>query len=184
MLQFGCGTRTSGISGSASSTTFGSAALQLGLCRFRCRVAAQRAGVRPRSPGRVPLRDDGCVRCVRGGRPLRNPLLAAELGSGEAAAIAIAFAIGARLLLDDRKARRIATAAYRLRVMGSAGPLVNAKRAGFRAGSAPLARRDGCSRLLPVAATRRGGDDGSRRAMTGERSSRAMNRPAVAGKPS
>jgi predicted nucleic acid-binding protein len=43
-----------------------------------------------------------------------DPLLAAELGSGEAAAIAIAYAIGAQLLLDDRKARRIAMGAYKL----------------------------------------------------------------------
>ena len=60
-----------------------------------------------------------------------DPLLAAELGSGEAAAIAIAYAIGAPLLLDDRKARRIAMGAYKLRVLGSAGLLVTAKRAGL-----------------------------------------------------
>lgn len=67
-----------------------------------------------------------------------DPLLAAELGSGEAAAIAIAYAAGAQLLLDDRKARRIAMGAYRLRVIGSAGLLVTAKRAGLVPAVRPL----------------------------------------------
>jgi len=70
--------------------------------------------------------------------PLPDPLLAAELGSGEAAAIAVAHAISAQLLLDDRKARRIAMAAYKLRVIGSAGLLVTAKRAGLVPSVRPL----------------------------------------------
>ena len=50
-----------------------------------------------------------------------DPLLAAELGAGEAAVIASAYEVGARLvLLDDRKARRIAVGAYKLRVKGTA----------------------------------------------------------------
>ena len=68
-----------------------------------------------------------------------DPLLAAELGAGEAAAIASAYGVGARLvLLDDRKARRIATGAYKLRVMGTAGVLVFAKRAGLIPAVRPL----------------------------------------------
>ncbi|MEO8197323.1 MAG: DUF3368 domain-containing protein [Thermoanaerobaculia bacterium] len=68
-----------------------------------------------------------------------DPLLAAELGAGEAAVIASAYQIGARLvLLDDRKARRIAMGAYKLRVIGSAGVLVFAKRAGAIPAVRPL----------------------------------------------
>ncbi len=68
-----------------------------------------------------------------------DPLLAAELGAGEAAAITSAYEVDARLvLLDDRKARRIATGAYRLRVIGSAGILVLAKRAGLIPAVFPL----------------------------------------------
>lgn len=61
-----------------------------------------------------------------------DPLLAGELGPGEAAVIAAAYEIQARLvLLDERKARRIAARAYGLQVKGSAGILVAAKRAGL-----------------------------------------------------
>jgi uncharacterized protein len=68
-----------------------------------------------------------------------DPLLAAEVGAGEAAAIASAYEVDARfVLLDDRKARRIATGAYRLRVIGSAGLLVVAKRAGAIPAVLPL----------------------------------------------
>jgi predicted nucleic acid-binding protein len=68
-----------------------------------------------------------------------DPLLATELGAGEAAAITGAYEVEARLvLLDDRKARRIATSAYRLRVIGSAGILVFAKRAGAIPAVLPL----------------------------------------------
>jgi predicted nucleic acid-binding protein len=59
-------------------------------------------------------------------------LLAKELGAGEAAVISTAYWNGARLvLLDERRARRIAEQAYRLRVKGSAGILVSARRAGL-----------------------------------------------------
>ena len=61
-----------------------------------------------------------------------DPLLADELGAGEAAAIALARATRARLvLLDDRRARRVARLAYGLKVKGVAGILVQAKRGGF-----------------------------------------------------
>ncbi len=59
-------------------------------------------------------------------------LLAQELGPGEAEAISLAALRGARLLLlDDRRARRIAEVAYGLRVKGAAGVLVSSKQAGL-----------------------------------------------------
>lgn len=68
-----------------------------------------------------------------------DPLLAEELGPGEAAVIAAAYRLHARLvLLDERKARRIAARAYGLRVKGSAGLLVVAKRAGLIGEVRPL----------------------------------------------
>lgn len=68
-----------------------------------------------------------------------DPLLAAELGPGEAAVLAAAYQLRARLvLLDERKARRIAVQAYGLRVKGSAGILVAAKLAGLVAEVRPL----------------------------------------------
>lgn len=68
-----------------------------------------------------------------------EPLLAAELGSGEAAVIATAYELRARLaLLDERKARRVAVRVYGLRVKGSAGVLVAAKRAGLVTEVRPL----------------------------------------------
>lgn len=68
-----------------------------------------------------------------------DPLLAEELGQGEAAVIAASHRLHARLvLLDDRKARRIAAHNYGLRVQGSAGLLVAAKRAGLIAEVRPL----------------------------------------------
>lgn len=68
-----------------------------------------------------------------------DPLLAEELGPGEAAVIAAAYELHARLvLLDERKARRIAARTYGLRVKGSAGLLVAAKRVGLIAEVRPL----------------------------------------------
>lgn len=68
-----------------------------------------------------------------------DPLLAAELGPGEAAVIAAAYRLHARLvLLDERKARRIAARAYGLEVKGSAGILIAAKRAGLLGEVRPL----------------------------------------------
>lgn len=61
-----------------------------------------------------------------------EPLLAMELGPGEAAVIATAQRLQARLvLIDERRGRRVAEQAYGLRVKGSAGILVSAKRAGL-----------------------------------------------------
>jgi predicted nucleic acid-binding protein len=72
------------------------------------------------------------------GSPL-EPLLAKELGPGEAAVIASAHRLHAKLvLIDERRARRIAEQAYGLRVKGSAGILVSAKRAGLVPAVRPL----------------------------------------------
>jgi len=61
-----------------------------------------------------------------------EPLLASELGPGEAAVIATAHRMrDCSVLLDDRRARGVALRAYGLRVKGSAGLLVAAKRSGF-----------------------------------------------------
>ena len=71
--------------------------------------------------------------------PPPDRLLAEELGAGEAEAITLAMRRGARLLLlDDRRARRIAEVAYSLRVKGVAGLLVAAKRRGLITAVRPL----------------------------------------------
>ena len=63
---------------------------------------------------------------------LPEPLLTMELGRGEAAVISTAHQLKARLvLIDERRARRVAEHAYGLRVKGSAGILISAKRAGL-----------------------------------------------------
>jgi predicted nucleic acid-binding protein len=76
-------------------------------------------------------------RVVTGALP--EPLLAMELGPGEAAVISTAHRLSARLvLLDERRARRVAEQAYGLRVKGSAGILISAKRAGLISKVRPL----------------------------------------------
>ncbi|MCA1852948.1 MAG: DUF3368 domain-containing protein [Beggiatoa sp.] len=68
-----------------------------------------------------------------------DPLLAEDLGPGEAAAITLAVRRNAcLLLLDDRRARRVAEIAYHLRVKGVTGMLVAAKRRGLLASIRPL----------------------------------------------
>lgn len=68
-----------------------------------------------------------------------EPLLALELGRGEAEVISLARRSEASLvLIDERRARRIAEQAYGLRVKGSAGVLVQARRAGLVAAIRPL----------------------------------------------
>ena len=63
-------------------------------------------------------------------RPER--LLRAELDSGEAAVIATALQLGLpSVILDERKARRIASRVYGLEVKGTAGLLVEAKNRGL-----------------------------------------------------
>lgn len=88
-------------------------------------------------PGTRAILDTDWLAIVDGAQP--DPLLAAELGAGEAAVIATAFRTEARLaLLDERKARRVALRAYGLDVRGSAGVLVAAKRAGLVTEVRPL----------------------------------------------
>jgi predicted nucleic acid-binding protein len=64
--------------------------------------------------------------------PPPEGLLAEELGEGEAEVITLGVRVHADLILiDDRKARRIAEIAYGLRVRGTAGTLVVARRRGL-----------------------------------------------------
>lgn len=71
--------------------------------------------------------------------PPPDRLLTEELGAGEAEAIALAVRREARLLLiDDRRARRVAELAYGLRVKGVAGIVVAAKHKGLIATVRPL----------------------------------------------
>lgn len=68
-----------------------------------------------------------------------EPLLSINLGPGESQVISAAHRLGARLvILDDRKARRIAEQTYRLPIKGSARVLVDAKRAGLVVEVRPL----------------------------------------------
>lgn len=61
-----------------------------------------------------------------------DPLLGNVLDQGEAAVIALARTLGAaEVLIDERKARRVARDIYGLRVLGSARLLVEAKRHGM-----------------------------------------------------
>lgn len=73
---------------------------------------------------------------------LENPperMLLMELDRGEAAVIALAIERGInRVLIDERKARRVASLAYKLTVVGTGGLLVMAQRAGLIGGVRPL----------------------------------------------
>jgi predicted nucleic acid-binding protein len=61
-------------------------------------------------------------------QPQPDRLLLAELDEGEAAVIATALQLGfPSVLLDERKARRVANRVYGLQVKGTAGLLVEAK---------------------------------------------------------
>jgi predicted nucleic acid-binding protein len=64
------------------------------------------------------------------GKP--DPLLHAELDSGEAAVIATALELGvSTVVLDEKNARRLAAHIYGLNVKGTAGLLVEAKHCGL-----------------------------------------------------
>jgi predicted nucleic acid-binding protein len=67
-----------------------------------------------------------------------DPLLRAELGPGEAEAITLAAERKGLLVVDERQARRIAEMAYGLRVRGTVGTLVLAKRRGLAAAVRPI----------------------------------------------
>lgn len=101
-------------------------------------VFVEVAGAGPGKPGAVELPNATWLRRVSlAGAP--DPLLSQGLGPGETEAIALALTSGARLLLlDDRRARRIAEVAYGLRVQGVAGLLVTARRRGLVPAVRPL----------------------------------------------
>ena len=68
-----------------------------------------------------------------------DPLLSAELGRGEAETIALAVQTGAGLvLIDERKGRRYAELVYHLKVKGTGGILLDAKRSGLLTAVRPL----------------------------------------------
>lgn len=91
----------------------------------------------PGLPGVPEVRSASWLERVH--QPAPEPLLAFELGAGESAVIATAHHLEARLvLIDERRARRIAEQAYKLRVKGSAGILVSAKKAGLIPAVGPL----------------------------------------------
>jgi uncharacterized protein len=76
------------------------------------------------------------VRRVAGGL---NPLLQSELGAGEAEVIALAQEVQPeRVLIDERKGRRIAAMVYGLKVTGTGGILLAAKRVGLVPAVRPL----------------------------------------------
>jgi len=75
-----------------------------------------------------------------------DPLLRTSLDAGEAAVIALARELSVNLvLIDERKARRIARTIYGLDVIGSARILVEAKKQGLldNVGAALRAMREG-----------------------------------------
>ena len=75
-----------------------------------------------------------------------DPLLETSLDSGEAAVIELARELNANfVLIDERKARKIARTVYGLHVIASARVLVEAKRRGLlrNVGAALQAMRDG-----------------------------------------
>jgi predicted nucleic acid-binding protein len=61
-----------------------------------------------------------------------DPLLRSELGEGEAETIALALQVKAeRVLIDERKGRRVASLVYALKVIGTGGILLAARQAGL-----------------------------------------------------
>jgi len=79
-----------------------------------------------------------------------DPLLMTSLDEGEAAVILLARELNADFaLIDERKARKIARTVYGLKVIGSAGILVEAKRQGLidNVGSALQIMRDNGYRI-------------------------------------
>lgn len=71
--------------------------------------------------------------------PAANPLLAVQLDPGEASVIQTALDRGIRrVLIDERKGRKIARRVCGLETLGTAGLLVEAKRRGLITNIAPL----------------------------------------------
>ena len=89
-------------------------------------------------PGAVEVREADWLERVPPVR-IADALLLAELGLGEAEAIYLSIERGgAELLVDERKARRIARVVYNLPVRGTIGTLAAAKRAGLIPAVRPL----------------------------------------------
>lgn len=89
-------------------------------------------------PGAVEVREADWLERVPAVR-IADALLLAELGLGEAEAICLSIERGgAQLLVDERKARRIARVVYNLPVRGTIGTLAAAKRAGLIPAVRPL----------------------------------------------
>jgi len=75
-------------------------------------------------------------------KPPTDPLLTHQLDPGEASVIQFAVTNDiARILIDERKGRRIARRVFGLEAIGTAGLLVQAKRRGLTGGIAPLFAR-------------------------------------------
>jgi predicted nucleic acid-binding protein len=70
-----------------------------------------------------------------------DALLRAELGPGEAEAVSLATERDALLIVDERQARRIAEIVYGLRIRGTIGTLVLAKRRHLVAEVRPILER-------------------------------------------
>jgi predicted nucleic acid-binding protein len=71
--------------------------------------------------------------------PPPDPFLLGDLGRGEAEVISLALEKKAdRVLIDERKGRRIAELIYHLRVTGSGGILLKAKKSGYIEAVRPL----------------------------------------------
>lgn len=110
---------------------YGSLVVPPAVCREVAEMGGERAGARflAEAPWieRVELAQ------------LPDPFLVVELGAGEAEAIALASQRpGSLVLLDERRARRIAEMVYGLRVRGIVGTLVSAKTLGVVAEVRPL----------------------------------------------
>lgn len=89
-------------------------------------------------PGAVEIREADWLERVPAVR-VADALLLAELGPGEAEAICLSIERGGvQLLVDERKARRIASVVYNLPVRGTIGTLAAAKRAGLIPAVRPL----------------------------------------------
>lgn len=71
-----------------------------------------------------------------------DPLLCAVLDAGEASVVRAGMELSADwVLIDDRKARRVAREIYGLNVIGTAGLLVLGKNAGFVGNVGPILER-------------------------------------------
>ena len=99
----------------------------------------------PINAGLLNYRKAEWIKVVTLSKPV-DPLLRTSLDSGEAAVIGLAIELNANpVLIDERKARKIARTIYGLHVIGSARVLVEAKKRGLldNVGVALQTMRDG-----------------------------------------